>query len=190
MISPAPTVAALAELDLLAKTYATARGTLAGRVDALTEEVQAVYRRKMPGIKQALAEAKDAQAALAARVQAHPELFEKPRTMTLHGIKFGFKKGVGAIDWDCDDAVLVSRLQRMFAGDEAALELLVKVTKEPVKSALKDLDGAVLAKLGVTVEETGDYVIVKASDAEVDKLVKRILKEGAVEEAGEGAATA
>lgn len=180
--SPSSVTVALHELEANAKTYATAREILSERVGELTAEIQDAHRRKVPGIKRALAIAKDAQAKLAASVQEHPELFAKPRTMTLHGIKFGYAKGTGRIEWDCDDEVLVSRIEKQFAGDDR-LALLVNTIKLPAKAALKDLDVKELARLGVTIESTGDYVIVKASDGAVDKLVKRILAEGAVEEA-------
>jgi hypothetical protein len=162
----------------LTKTYASARATLSERVNALEDEVRDVHRRKVPGIKAALAAAKDAQAALVAAVQAHPELFVKPRTITINGIKAGYQQGKGTLDWDDDDK-LVARIEKLFPDQR---DVLIATKKKPVADALKQLDAKDLARLGVSYEAVGDYVVVKATDGEVDKLVKKILKEGAVEE--------
>lgn len=180
--APSATSVAINNIETLAKNYSIARGILAGRIDALNAEIDAVRRRKIGGIKQALAEAKAAQEKLAASVQAAPELFQKPRTMTLHGIKCGFQKGSGKLDWDCDDEQLVTRIEKRYADDEAMLGILIIETKKPSRDGLKTLDVKELAKLGVQVEATGDFVVVKAADGEVDKLVKKVLAEGAIEE--------
>ncbi len=181
--NPSSTSAAINEIDGLAKRYATIREVLSTRVSRFDSEVASLHRRCVPGIKSAAAEAADLQAQLVAAIQSHSKLFVQPRTMSLHGIKVGFAKGKGAVNWDCDDEQLVARIEKMFAGDDAMLEVLINTTKKPSKEALKSLDAKLVAKLGVTVEATGDYIVVKASETAVDKLVAKILKEGAVEEA-------
>jgi hypothetical protein len=113
------------------------------------------------------------------QLTGHPELFERPRTMTLHGIRLGYAKGKGKITWE-DDAKVVAAIRRTFARDTS--DRLIAITERPVKDALASLPAAELRRLGVQVEEAGDYVFIKASDSEVDKLVAQILKEGAVEE--------
>ena len=175
LASPSPLVV----IEALTKKYADARATLAERVSALEDEVRSVHRRKVPGIKSAAAAAKDAQAELVAAVQAHPELFVKPRSYTLNGIKVGYAQGKGALTWE-DDETVVARIRRFFPREE---NTLIATKEKPVASALKQLDAKDLARLGVTFEAVGDYVFVKASDSAVDKLVKKILEEGAVEEA-------
>lgn len=179
---------AITALEHHAKEYAGARAIVADRASTLEAELAAVTRRKLPGIRTAIAEAANHQAQLVATIEQNPALFTRPRTMTLHGIKFGFARGKGAVDWDVEDAVLVERLEKLFRGDDALLEQLVKTTKKPIANGLKGLDAKLLAKLGVTVESTGDYVFVKASDTEVDALVKKLLKEGNIEEAEKEAA--
>lgn len=180
--SPSATAVAINELESLAKKFRDARSLLSERITALEEDTRAIYKRRLPGIKQAVETAKDAKAALSAAVEANPAMFVKPRTMTLHGVTFGFKKGAGKITWECEDDVLVHRIEKQFADDKAALDLLIIETRSPSKDALKQLDAKVLAKLGVEIEGTGDVVVVRASDSEVDKLVKRILEEGAASE--------
>jgi hypothetical protein len=180
-LSPSTTTAAIAEIETCAKTYAAARAVVAERVGALEEESRAIHRRRLGGIKSALAVAADAQAALAGAVERRPELFAKPRTMTLHGIKLGYQKGKGKLKWADDEKVLAA-IKRSYAPAIAAK--LIVTTERPAKEALALLPAAELRKLGCEITEAGDFVIIKAADTEVDKLVEKILKEGAVEEVG------
>jgi hypothetical protein len=165
-------------IDKLALNYAKKRERVKEIVDKLEDEVRAAHRRYRRELNEAIGTAEGAQAALRAEVEANPELFEKPRTWNLHGIKLGYGKGKGRTVWE-DDAQLIKRIRSMFPA--AVAETYIRTTEEPIVDALKELDAKALARLGVTVETTGDCVIVKAADSETDKLVKRLLKEGARE---------
>lgn len=174
---------AIAVLTAHAKAYAEARALVAQRADDLETEKKDLLRRRLPGIRTALANAADKQALLVAAITSNAQLFNSPKTMTLHGIKFGYQKGKGAVEWDCDDAKLIERIEKKYKGQPALLQQLIKTTKEPIVKGLKELDADDIAKLGITIEATGDYIFVRAADKEVDALVKKILKEGAIEEA-------
>ncbi|MBI5770798.1 MAG: host-nuclease inhibitor Gam family protein [Verrucomicrobia bacterium] len=177
--NPNATSVALNEIETLAKQYADERSTVATRVQTYEDQVRATQRRFVPGIKTAAAQAAAAQARLVAAIEKHPELFAKPRTLTLHGIKLGFQKGKGKIEWDDDEKVLAA-IARNYPAPVA--ETLIITTRTPAKDALAQLPAADLRKLGVTITDAGDFVVVKATDSEVDKLVAKILREGAVEE--------
>lgn len=179
MTNPFATTSPIEAIDTAAGTYAKARELLAERCMRLEAEVQVIRNRFLPGIKSAAAIAADAQGDLSSEITRHPDLFVKPRTMTLHGIKLGYQKGKGKITWDDDDKVIAA-IRRHFAQDLA--DTLIAKIEQPVKNALAQLPAAELRKLGVTVEEAGDQIVIKASDSEIDKLVARILKEGAVDE--------
>ena len=168
----------LTALDGLSGDYAKAQATLADRVSALEAVIATVYRRRLPAIRTALAAAVDAQAALAGVIGQHPHLFEQPRTMTLHGVKFGFRKSTGSIEWD-DDAQVI-KLIRKHLPDQA--DVLIHTEEAPVVAAINELDVKTLRMIGCTVEEAGDAVFVKTTDSELRRLLKRILKEGALRE--------
>lgn len=73
-------------IETLTKEYAAARAVVADRVNALDDEARAMQRRKIPGIKSALASAEDAKSRLAAAIQSAPHLFENramKRTMRI-----------------------------------------------------------------------------------------------------------
>ena len=155
-----------------AKSLRAARDVLAERATALQDEIDRATQRKLPGLRSAVASVAQADANLKDAIAAQPALFQKPRSVVLHGLKLGFQKGKGKIDWE-DDAQVVKLIRRHLPDQ---LDVLVKTTEKPVKSALANLTVAELKKIGVSVEETGDVVFVADSTAGVDKLVKALLK--------------
>ncbi len=177
------TASPVEQIDGHARQYASAREVLAERVSKFEAEVQAIRNRLLPGIKSAAAVAAVLQSELAAGIAQHPDLFVKPRTMTLHGIRVGYIKGKGKITWE-DDEKVIAAIRRAFAKPTA--DRLIAIVERPVKDALAQLPAAELRRLGVQVEEAGDQVYIKAIDTEVDKLVARILEEGAVDEPAAG----
>jgi hypothetical protein len=160
-------------LDHTAANYADARKLLADRVQTCKAEIDAVTRRHLDGIRKAAGLAAQAEAQLRQHIEESPDLFVKPRTMTLHGVKLGYQKGKGRIDYA--DAAKVCDLIRRHLPDEAGA--LIVTTETPVKPALLNLDVGTLRKLGCTVTGTEDAIIIKDSAGEVDKIVARLLAE-------------
>jgi Bacteriophage Mu Gam like protein len=171
----------LGEIERLTRDYSQAREALAERVRELEDEIEKTRRSQMPAIKRALEKATEKHTELYHAIESAPELFRQPRTLMIANIKIGFQKGKGEIRWD-DDARVVE-LIRKHRADE--FDLLVKVSERPVKSALAQLAAADLRRLGVTVVEAGDQVVIRAADSEIDKLVSALLKEAQTEPAEE-----
>ena len=165
-------------IDKAAKALRAARDTLADRASTLHEELEAAKRKSMRGLRASVAQVAQAQADLIAAIDNAPHLFVKPKSIVLHGLQLGYRKGKGAIEWD-DDAQVVKLIRKHFSEQ---FDVLVKTTEKPIKTALGNLPAADLKKIGVTVEDTGDVSFAKDTTAEVDKLVKALLK-GAEEEA-------
>jgi phage host-nuclease inhibitor protein Gam len=167
----------LAEIEASTKSYADAHALVADRVGSLNDEVEQIKRRRLAGIRTAVAAAIDQKSVLLAALDESAELFVRPRTVVFHGIKVGFQKGKGGIEWDDDEQVL--KLIRKHFPDQ--LEALIKTTEKPVKDALSNLPAADLKKLGITVVDTGDQVVIKPADSDVDKIVTALLKEATTE---------
>lgn len=172
-------MAALAEIEKLTKAYSLARALLREKVEALNDEIERLKRARLPQIRKAVEQASERQQALYAAIKESPELFERPRTIIFHGIKVGFQKGKGEITWEDKDQVV--RLIKKHYPDN--YETYIKITEMPVKSALAALSVQELKRLGVTVAETGDDVVIKAADTEIDKLVNALLKDEETKEA-------
>jgi hypothetical protein len=165
----------LAGIDAQAKTLADARSVLSERVADLQQEMEATKRRRLPGIKSAVAAAVEAKSTLEASIAHAPGLFEDPRTLVCHGIRVGYMKGKGKIEW-ADEKSVVARIKQHFP-DQA--KVLIKIVEKVQKKALAGLSTADLKRIGCTVGEVGDVVYIKPVDDEVDKLVAKLLDEEA-----------
>ena len=163
----------LTGIEAQAKTLADARTVLSERVSGLQEELEATKRRRLPGIKSAVASAIEAKSTLEAAIARAPGLFEDPRTIVVHGIRVGFMKGKGKIEW-ADEKSVIARIKQHFP-DQA--KVLIKIVEKVQKKALAGLSTADLKRLGCTVGEVGDVVYIKPVDDEVDKLVAKLLDE-------------
>ncbi len=166
-------MATLGQIEQLTKEYADARGRLCKTMRDLHDTIESLKRQYLPGIKLQVSIAKEKKDCLKAAIEDSPALFEKPRTIIITGIKVGFEKGRGKIEWASDEVVV--RLIKKHFPEQA--DILIKTTEKPLKKPLARLSVAELKRIGVTVEETGDVVYIKPVDSEVDKLVEALLEE-------------
>lgn len=163
---------ALETISKHAEVYARARSLLVERVTALDDGLTALRRNHLPAIRRAIDRAGEAENALRALVAGHPECFAKPKTLVIAGVRVGYGKGKGRLEFDDADAV-VARIKKLLP-DQA--EVLIRMKETPVKEALAQLPAADLKKLGVSVTDAGEQVVVRSVDTEVDKLVDALLK--------------
>jgi hypothetical protein len=166
-------MATLGEIEKLTKDYADSRDKLLGTVQGLHEKMEAVRRQYLPGIRAQVRIAKERKSALEAALSDSGDLFVRPRTIIIAGIRVGFEKAKGIISWESDETVV--RLIKKHFPEQA--ELLIKTTEKPLKKPLAQLSVADLKRIGVSVTETGDAVIIKPTDTEIDKLVEALLDE-------------
>ena len=168
----------LADLEKRAKALADARELLAGIVGDLEMSIEALKRDSMRDLKAAVRAWSEQHDRMKTLIEENPDLFKKPKSVVMHGIKLGYRKGTGGIEFD--DAEQVVKLIRKNFPEQ--FDVLVKVKETPVKDALAQLTVAELKKLGVTVEETGDEVFIKPTDGAVDKLVAALMKSATEEQ--------
>lgn len=161
------------ELEAAAKTAGTTHDVLQTAVRELEDEITALKRRRMTRIRNALGTAIEARAALLAAVEDSPELFKRPKSRAIHGVRFGFEKGKGKITWTDPDGV-VRLIERHFP-DSAAL--LIKTTKKPVRAALAKLPTQDLKRIGCQVGDTDNAPFIRMVDTELEKFVNALLED-------------
>lgn len=163
----------LVTIETAAKKHADHRDDLKRLVQLLEDQVEAIKRAALPDIKRAVARAGNSQMELRAIIAQVPGLFVRPRTVIFHGIKCGWEKGKGRIVFQDGDRVC-ELVKKHFP--EMADALII--TKEaPNKKAIAELPAADLKRLGITIEDTGDQVVVRAVDSDIDKIVTSLLAE-------------
>lgn len=165
------------DIEPAAKKFADAHQELSDLVTEANYKIEAIKRAALPNIKRAVSKAANAHGDLKALIEQHSALFDSPRTVVLHGIKLGLQKGKGGIEMDDVDATIV-RIQKLY-GDQANAYLSYEVSVN--KKALAQLPVADLKKLGCTVRDTGDEVVIKPVDGDVDKIVRALMKDATEE---------
>jgi len=162
-------------IEKRARDYADVRGELSTVVTSLNEKIEALTREKLPALKRLAARAAERHAELEAALLAARQLFEKPRTTVFHGIKVGFRKNEGRIEFD-DANALVKRIQELLAAPEKYL----RTVTTPDKEVLATLPGHALKRLGCRLVETTDVVVIKPVAGDLEKQITALLK-GAIE---------
>lgn len=157
------------ELDRLSDDYAKSFSDLNSKVESLNWEIEEIKVKHLGGIRAAVQEVKSHESKIERVIVENPELFAKPRTMTLHGIKLGLQKKKGTINFADNSIDLIkSKL------DKHAPALIV--TKESIsKTYAQRLSVAEIKSIGGEVVADKDTVIIKSMDTNTDKLVKALI---------------
>lgn len=162
----------LHEIEQLAERYADDRSAVADRVTALQASIEQAKREALPAIRQAVRRATESRDRLYAAIEDAPDLFRKPRTRVLSGVKVGFKKAKGKVEMD-DEEKVIARIRAQLPAEQA--ELLIRVRESVHKPAVYDLTAGDLKRLGIRIADDCDQVVVQPTDGEVDKLVDALL---------------
>lgn len=168
----------LGEIELLTKEYSDSYNKLSEKVKVLEDELESVKRRHLRYIKQFADEAIEKKSNLSAALEDSPELFVKPKSIIMHGIKIGFQKGKGKITIPDEEKTIL--LIKKNLPDQA--EILIKQEEKLVKPALNNLTASDLKKVGLNLIESTDEVLIKSVDSDIDKIVTALLKEDVKED--------
>ena len=175
----APPMTSMEDIVTLARTFAAARAT----TEALAEEIKALQRKALGGrlraLRNRIAEQSASEEALRAAIVARPDLFVRPRTIAVDGIRFGLRKQPGTISLT-DEAQTIRRLRARFP-DRA--ETLTRVKETLDRAALRKLPAGELAQLGITIAKASDEVTIVAAQGDLDRVVAALLDDHAPAEA-------
>lgn len=171
----------MTDIEAAAKAFASARADLVERATALRDELEAVRRRHLRGLKGAVSATAAAQLTLANAIDGARELFERPRSVIHHGIKCGLQKGKDTVEWA--DSRRVAELVNEHLPEQR--DVLVEVVYKPVVSALLQLDKEQLKLIGARRVPGKDSVLIKPVDDGVSKLIAALLKDAEDEVAEE-----
>lgn len=169
---------AMEHIENLTKIFAGARNELAERIGVLQSEQDAIRKRRIQGIRNAAQRFAAAHAELKEGIDSNRIEFAKPRTRIMHGIKVGMTKQRGVLKVS-DNEACITALRRLL-GEDA--ETYIKTTETPILSALVNLPAKDLKKIGATLSDDVDAVVIKPTDSEVDKLIKSLLNAADLED--------
>jgi hypothetical protein len=170
-------MATLPEIQKRAQVLSECRDKLSTLFLMLEKSIDTVKLGSMADIRRVARQVAAAHNELVDLIKASPELFQKPRSYVVEGIKFGLQAAAGSLEWD-DDAKVCERIERLAESGEIPVdqvELLITTTKKPVATALRQLEPKVLRRLGVTLEGSGDQPLIKSVDSSVEKAVTAVI---------------
>ncbi|MDB5802301.1 MAG: hypothetical protein JWL63_3240 [Rhodocyclales bacterium] len=137
----------------------------------------------------ALDDAANDQAAALARlkelVDANPQLFRKPRSITIDGVRAGYRKEDDALDWS-DEAAVIASIRKLLPD---LAPTLVRTQETLVADAVAQLEPKDLQRLGIRRINGADKSFVTLGDSDVDRMVKAIVAD-AIARAGQDEKTA
>lgn len=171
------------EIESLVIEYSKARQRLIDKYNELEKAIGELKRGASGSIRKASLDVADKKQRLECVITESKELFQKPKTMIIQGVKVGFQKGKGKLEWD-DNAQVVKLIRKHFPEHT---DLLIKVEEKPAADALANLSVAELKKLGINVFDAGDQVVVKPVESKIDKHINELCKELFKDETDEAA---
>lgn len=170
----------LSAIEHAAARYREARDVLRELATIANTALEDIKRDHLPLLRRALTEVATEEAALREAIASSPaELWRRTRTRTLHGVKLGWAKQRGRVEFD-DEAKVVERIRKLLPKDQA--ELLIRVREAVHKPAVYDLTGADLKRLGITLSDDSDQVLVKDLASELDRALEALLADAAAVE--------
>lgn len=168
---PAPT---LVDIEQATTVYAAKRRALDDATRLAEAAMAAVWEKHAPGLRRLVAGVATSHDDLMTLLQASSALFTRPRSLTVDGIKVGFAKGKGAVEFD-DEALVIKLIRRKLSEDQA--DLLIATREAVNKDALKALPAIDLARVGGRIVGTDDAPFIKPVTPATSKLLKSLLEE-------------
>lgn len=174
----------LKDIELLCRRFAERETALADKVAKLKADVHVVQRQHVRGLKVAAAQVAEAENDLEEAVKAAPELFKRPKSRTLHGVKCGYRKNKGTTKVVDEEKTI--KLSRKLYPDEC--EAWIVQTETVSKAVLQNQPTKVLKAIGVHTTKACDVPFVQSIDSELEKFVKALVDEASkdAETSGDG----
>lgn len=170
------TTVTLKDIRSAAEQLARAHAVMEGCAAAMRSELEAacspIRNRYQPDLDYAAEAKSEALRCLNDLLELAPQLFAKsPRSLSVDGVRAGYRKGEDTLDWDDDEAVI----KRIRALIPDSADLLIRCEESLVKDGLAQLPAASLQALGIRRIPGVDSPFVTIGATEVDALVKAIL---------------
>lgn len=147
------------------------------RLDALEAVVRDIDAARSAAVRERLAELQGlAKAAGAAReklleaVRGRPDLFDQPRSASVMGVKYGWRKLPGSLSTAKDTLDLV---RRKLAGKAAEL---IRTSESLDRSAAKRLSARELASIGCQLTAASDEAFATADTGDAEAVARDLIR--------------
>ena len=166
-------MANLGTIEALTKDYAEANNTLADEVKAMEKEIDSVKMKWLKRIKPLAEKTAEEKAVLFTAIDESRELFQKPRSYTIAGIKVGLQKKKGTLQI-ADKDKTIELIKKKLA--EKA-EILIKDEPKIIKKAIENLTVKELKSIGVEITKDSDDILIKSDADKIEKFINSLIEE-------------
>lgn len=158
-----------AERLAAAHVATTARASLLQ--DEIKTAVTPIYDRHRSGLDAAAEEEARAKEELQQLLDAAPQLFKKPRSFIINGVRAGYRKEEDTLFY-ADEEAVIARIRALLP-DQA--DLLIRTQESLVADALPQLDGKDRRSVGISLVTGVDRSFVTVGDSDVEKLTRALI---------------
>lgn len=159
-----------------AKLLATQRSILADDLASANAELAALMEKWAESLKISAAAVDESERTLIGYVEMAPQLFVKPQSVEIDGVRYGMRKGKGRLEY-ADEKKLIDRIEKQLTRGQRGPVL--KITKKVLKGPLAKLSADILKRLGVNVKAAGNEAFVSYPKSKLQKQVDWWLKPAA-----------
>lgn len=160
-------------IEIACQRYRAARDNLRLQATAVNDSLEDIKRQYLPMLRTTLSCVAEAEADLRDTVKDSPKtMWEKKRSRIIHGVKVGWSKSRGKVTFD-DECKVVERIRKLLPKEQ--VELLIRVSESVHKPAVYDLQASDLRRLGISIADDCDQVVVKDIESELDRALEKLL---------------
>ena len=174
----------LENIRAAAERLAAAHVATTARASLLQDEIKAavtpIYERHRSGLDAAAEEEARARDDLQRLLEAAPQLFKKPRSIAINGVRAGYRKEEDSLDF-ADEKAVIARIRALYP--EQA-DLLIRTEESLVLDALPQLDAKVRRAVGISLITGADRSFITVGDSDVEKLARALIAD-AIRRVGE-----
>jgi hypothetical protein len=153
--------------------YSKLNNSLLDTYRTIESEVAEVKKRHLPAVIDSATKLKEIKLLLIGKIEEAKESFVKPKTQSLYGITFGFRKKKGSISVS-DETVALIKKRYPSNYDE-----FLRVKEEPIKESLNNLSVKELKGIAVSVVADSDEVVIKSDIDKIEKFINSMIGEDA-----------
>lgn len=162
------------DIIALGRKFAAARERLKLIVDRIRRAQEKALNDDLSDLRREVNNTNTRQADLAAAIAEAPELFVKPRTVTVDGVRIGMTTMKGGIVFD-DAERTIELIKRRFP---SLAETAVIRKETPSKEALAKWSDEDLRRIGASrCPDHTTAIVIKPTDGAVDKMVAAMLED-------------
>lgn len=174
----------LENIRAAAERLAAAHVATTARASLLQDEIKAavtpIYERHRSGLDAAAEEEARARDDLQRLLEAAPQLFKKPRSIAINGVRAGYRKEEDSLDF-ADEKAVIARIRALYP--EQA-DLLIRTEESLVLDALPQLDAKARRAVGISLITGADRSFITVGGSDVEKLARALIAD-AIRRVGE-----